>query len=511
MIYSYEKPALTALEAAERIRNGEMSSAEAVQACQTNFERAEPTVHAFISHDADLAFQAAVKSSSDPSADVDSGLLAGIPMGLKDNICTLEMPTTCGSRMLAGYRPPYEATAWKRLREKGAILMGKLNMDEFAMGSTSETSWFGTVRNPIDPRRIAGGSSGGSAAAVAAGSVLYALGSDTGGSVRQPAAYCGVTGMKPTYGAVSRYGLVAYASSLDQIGPIAADALSCAAILAEIAGPDGFDSNARRDPPVRIDQVREFSLAGLRIGLPEELFGAGLEAEVRMLVLNAARSLERAGAIVETVHLAETDLAIPAYYVIACAEASSNLSRYDGVKYGYRPDGAEDLIDLYARSRTEGFGDEVKRRLLLGNFVLSSGFYDAYYRRAVKAREQISLKLDQLFERVDLLLCPTTPDTAPLLGASAGDPLTLYLKDLYTVIPNLAGLPAISVPCGWSGGLPVGMQLIGRRGDDQRVLGAAHAFQQATSHHRLMADGQQAANVADHGSLDYVDKGGMRS
>lgn len=510
MAYYYEKPTLTALEAAEKIRSGQMSSAEAVQTCQAHIERTERTVHAFITRDTDSALLSAARSSADQSGDLAAGLLDGVPMGLKDNICTLEMPTTCGSRMLAGYRPPYEATAWKRLRDKGAILMGKLNMDEFAMGGTSETSWFGTVRNPIDPQRIAGGSSGGSAAAVAAGSVLYALGSDTGGSVRQPAAYCGVTGMKPTYGAVSRYGLVAYASSLDQIGPIAADALSCAAALAEITGPDGFDSNARRDPPVQVDQVREFSLAGLRIGLPEALFGDGLEAVVRTLVLDAARDLERAGAIVEPVRLAGTDLAIPAYYVIACAEASSNLSRYDGVKYGYRPDGAEDLIDLYARSRTEGFGDEVKRRLLLGNFVLSSGFYDAYYKRAVKAREQISRNLDQLFERVDLLLCPTTPDTAPLLGASAGDPLTLYLKDLYTVIPNLAGLPAISVPCGWSGGLPVGMQLIGRRADDQRVLGAAHAFQQVTNHHRSTAARQDFKSGIDSRLSNTVKKGGVQ-
>lgn len=476
----------SAVEAGALIRSGAITPSEAAAYCQSRIEAVEPTVHAFITQDPACARDGVRMADgllSEAERQPDS--LTGVPMGLKDNICTTELPTTCGSRMLADYRPPYDATAWRKLRDNGAVLMGKLNMDEFAMGSTSETSWFGTVRNPLDPARIAGGSSGGPAAAVASGLVFYALGSDTGGSVRQPAAYCGVTGMKPTYGAVSRFGLVAYASSLDQIGPIAMDALSCAAVLSRIAGPDGYDSTARNERPVSLEAVRTFEAGGLRIGLPDGLFGSGLEPAVKALVLDAARQFESGGAVVEPIHLEGTDLAIPAYYVIACAEASSNLSRYDGVKYGYRPPDASDLADLYVRSRSEGFGTEVKRRLLLGNFVLSSGFFDAYYRRAVKARELISRFLDQFFEHHDLLLCPTTPDTAPFLGASKQDPLTLYLKDLYTVIPNLAGLPAISLPCGLTAeGLPVGMQLIGQRDCDQLVLGAAHAYQQMTSHHR---------------------------
>ena len=502
--------AFTAMEAGALIRKGEVSSRDAVMSSLQRMEQTEPMIHAFISRNTEGELDAVLSAAENMSGDRRlNSPLAGLPMAVKDNICTSEMPTTCGSRMLAGYQPPYDATAWKKLRSAGAILMGKLNMDEFAMGSTSETSYFGTVKNPLDPTRIAGGSSGGSAAAVSAGSVFYALGSDTGGSVRQPAAYCGVTGMKPTYGAVSRYGLVAYASSLDQIGPIAADALSCAAVLAQISGPDGFDSTARNDGPISLDAVRAFDVRDLRIGLPDGLFGDGLDPEVKASVLTAARLFEQSGSFVEPFSLEGTELAIPAYYVIACAEAASNLSRYDGVKYGYRPPEALDLAALYSRSRSEGFGTEVKRRLLLGNFVLSSGYYDAYYRRAVKAREWISRMLDQAFERHDLLLCPTTPDTAPSLGASGGDPLTLYLKDLYTVMPNLAGLPAISIPCGFDkSGHPVGMQLIGRRGSDQQVLGAAHAFQQMTNFHRKHRAAAFPGKGQDCDQTDDAVKGG---
>lgn len=490
---------LTALEAGSLVRRGELQPADLAGLCLDRIAAREPDIHAFIQVSAETAAahagQAARQLATGSAPNAPHHPLAGVPMAVKDNICTAGLATTCGSHMLAGYQPPYDATAWARLRASGAVLLGKLNMDEFAMGSTSETSWFGAVRNPLDTGRIAGGSSGGSAAAVASGEAFYALGSDTGGSVRQPAAYCGVTGFKPTYGRVSRYGLVAFASSLDQIGPIARDALSCAAVLAEMAGPDGMDSTALPALPGDIlATVGGFSLAGLRVGLPDELFGDGIDPAVRGALMAAARQFADCGASVESMHLAGTDLAVPAYYVIACAEAASNLSRYDGVKYGYRPQGAADLSELYERSRSEGFGTEVRRRLLLGNFVLSSGFFDAYYRRAVRARERIADAFADAFRGCDLLLCPVTPDTAPLSGASAGDPLSLYLKDLYTVMPNLAGLPAISLPCGHDeAGMPVGLQLIGRHGADLQVLGAAHAFQRATDFHRAIGC-QAAAN-----------------
>jgi aspartyl-tRNA(Asn)/glutamyl-tRNA(Gln) amidotransferase subunit A len=494
--------ACSAIEAGALIRKGDITSTEATRFCQQRIEEAEPHVHAFINHDPECARSSTLAADRLLSAGNEgSSPIIGVPMGLKDNICTTEMPTTCGSKMLEGYQSPYDATAWAKLRSAGAVLLGKLNMDEFAMGSTSETSYFGSVSNPFDSNRIAGGSSGGPAAAVASGEVFYALGSDTGGSVRQPAAYCGVTGFKPTYGAVSRYGLVAYASSLDQIGPIATDAISCAAIFAHIIGQDGFDSTACASQVINLTTVRQFQIQGLRIGLPDALFGSGLDPQVKALVLAAATQYEQAGAIVEPVLIEGTDLAIPAYYVIACAEAASNLSRYDGVKYGYRPPHATDLADLYTRSRSEGFGTEVKRRLLLGNFVLSSGFFDAYYRRAVKARELIGEALAKAFTRFDVILCPTTPDTAPLLGTSQSDPLTLYLKDLYTVIPNLAGLPAISLPCGFSeDGLPVGMQLIGRKGSDQSLLGIAHAYQQMTTHHLRRPESRNNLQHKGYGS-----------
>lgn len=475
----------TAWEVGRLIQAREISTDEAACFCLRRTEQTEPALNAFISRDMAITEQTRQNADRMLQTDMEKDALTGVPMGLKDNICTPELPTTCGSHMLAGYRPPYDATAWQRLRDHGAVLIGKLNMDEFAMGSTNETSWYGAVKNPHDLGRTPGGSSGGCASAVAAGQIFYALGSDTGGSVRQPAAYCGVTGMKPTYGRVSRYGLVAYASSLDQIGILAGDALSCAAVLKNMAGPDGFDSQTKEFAPLDLDRIGQFDGKSLRIGLPDGLFGEGLDPAVQAAVFEAASAFEQAGASVEPVKLPGIDLAIPAYYVLACAEAASNLSRFDGVKYGYRPEKEADLINLYVRTRSEGFGEEVKRRLLLGNFVLSSGFFDAYYRRAVKARDLITRHLTDLFGRYDVLLCPTTPDTAPLLGSSTSDPLTLYLKDIFTVIPNLSGLPAISIPCGQDAQrLPVGFQMIGRWGDDETVLGAAAAYQQWTDHHR---------------------------
>lgn len=416
-----------------------------------------------------------------------SSPLAGVPMAYKDNICTRGIPTTCASKMLEGFIPPYDATVVERLTAAGAVSLGKLNMDEFAMGSTCETSHFGAVKNPWDESRTPGGSSGGAAAAVAGRQVWYAIGSDTGGSIRQPAAHCGVTGFKPSYGAVSRYGLIAYASSLDQMGPIARSAADCAAVLDLMIGRDPRDGTSLDLPPVG---ALNGDLRGKRVGIPDECFGDGLNSEVGRAVLTVAEVLKARGATVERFSLPLTKYAVPTYYILACAEASSNLSRFDGVKYGHRAGEYADLNDLYRRSRTEGFGSEVRRRILLGTFVLSSGYYDAYYVKALKAKALLKAALDAAFRRYDLLLTPVAPTTAPKLGESLSDPLRMYLADIYTVPANLAGLPAISVPCGFDGaGLPIGAQLMGPTMGDKTVLDAAHGYQLETVWHTMAPKG----------------------
>ena len=474
---------LTALELAKALRAGEFTQAEVLSAARARIAAAQPVNNAFIT----------LEEEPLPAADLSASPLAGVPMAYKDNICTRDRRTTCASKILGDFKPPYDATAVERLTAAGAVSLGKLNMDEFAMGSTSETSFYGPVKNPWDPTRVSGGSSGGAAAAVAAGEVWYAIGSDTGGSIRQPAAYCGVTGMKPTYGTVSRYGLIAYASSLDQMGPIARSAADCAAVLDLIQGKDPRDGTSLDAPAGGLLSSLTGDLNGKKIGLPVDCFGEGLDPEVRAAVLAAAEVLKARGAEVEEFALPVMEYVVPTYYIIACAEASSNLSRFDGVKYGWRAEGYEDLGELYAKTRTQGFGTEVKRRILLGTFVLSSGYYDAYYKKALQTKAVIKAAFDDAFTKYDLLLTPVAPTTAPKLGESLSDPLKMYLSDIYTVSVNLAGLPGLSMPCGFDQkGLPIGAQLIGPALGDAAVLNAAYGYQLDTDWHRQTPKGGDA-------------------
>jgi len=470
---------LTALELGAALKRGEVTQGEVIAAAQKEIAREQPRNNAFITVTEGAAANHLAASP-----------LAGVPMALKDNLCTKGVKTSCASKILGEFAPPYDATAVERLAAGGAVCLGKLNMDEFAMGSTSETSYYGPVKNPWDLTRVPGGSSGGAAAAVAAGEVWYALGSDTGGSIRQPAAYCGVTGMKPTYGTVSRYGLIAYASSLDQIGPIARSAADCAAVLDLIRGKDRRDGTSLTGEYPSLLAGLTGDVRGLKIGVPAQCFGQGLDGEVRAAVLAVADVLKGRGATVEEFSLPVMEYAVPTYYIIAAAEASSNLSRFDGVKYGWRASGYEDLTDLYNKTRTQGFGREVKRRILLGTFVLSAGYYDAYYKKALQGKAVIKRAYDEAFGKYDVLLTPVAPTTAPKLGESLSDPLKMYLSDIYTVPVNLAGLPGISVPCGFDGkGLPIGAQLIGPAMGDLAVLNAAHAYQLETDYHRQTPKG----------------------
>ena len=412
-----------------------------------------------------------------------AGPLAGVPAAIKDNMCTEGVRTTCSSRMLENFVPTYTAEAVKNLEQAGVVVIGKTNMDEFAMGSTTETSYFGPTRNPWAPEHVPGGSSGGSCAAVAAEECSFALGSDTGGSIRQPSSFCGVTGLKPTYGTVSRYGLIAYGSSLDQIGPVGKDAADCAAVLEAIASHDPKDSTSMKRDSYDFLSALDEGVRGLRIGIPRDYFGDGLDEEVKCHILEAAKVLESKGAVLEEFDLSLVEYAIPAYYVIASAEASSNLARFDGVKYGYRTPEYEGLHNMYKKSRSEGFGAEVKRRIMLGSFVLSSGYYDAYYLKALKTKALIRQAFDRAFEKYDVILGPAAPGTAPKLGESLSDPLKMYLGDIYTVSVNLAGLPGITVPCGTDGkGLPIGMQLIGDCFQERKILRAAHAYEQTRAY-----------------------------
>ena len=472
---------LSALELGRAIRAGEVSAVEAVEASLAAMDARERTLNAFITRTGQRALERAKRY------DGTGGPLAGVPYALKDNLCAEGVLTTCASRMLKDFIPPYTAHAAQKLEQAGGLLMGKTNMDEFAMGATSETSCFGPVRNPWKLTHTPGGSSGGSAAAVAAGEVWYALGTDTGGSVRQPAACCGLTGLKPTYGTVSRYGLVAYASSFDQIGPICRTAEDCAAVLDAIRGRDVRDSTCRGGDYPDLLQGLNGDIRGLRIGLPTACFEAPLSDGVRGPVLAAAEVLRAGGAAVEECLLPELEQAVASYYVLACAQASSNLGRYDGVRCGLAADGTS-VEERMLRSRSLGFGQEVKNRILLGTFALSRGYYDRYYRKALAARERLKAAFDRLFERYDLLLTPVMPDTAAPLGVSLDDPARMYLADVYTVCANLAGLPALSMPCGFADGLPVGVQLMAPAMAEGTLLRAAFAYQRDTDWHRRRPD-----------------------
>ena len=406
-----------------------------------------------------------------------------MPVAIKDNMCTKGLLTTCSSKILYNFVPTYTAEAVLNLEKAGAVILGKTNMDEFAMGSTTETSAYGVTKNPWNTGHVPGGSSGGSCAAVAAEECSYALGSDTGGSIRQPSSFCGVTGIKPTYGTVSRYGLIAYGSSLDQIGPIAKDVTDCATILEAIASHDVKDSTSVQREDYDFTSALVDDVRGMKIGIPRDYFGDGLDPEVKVAVLGAAKKLEEKGAIVEEFDLSLVEYAIPAYYVIACAEASSNLARFDGVKYGYRTEQYDGLHNMYKKTRSEGFGAEAKRRIMLGSFVLSSGYYDAYYLKALRTKALIKQAFDKAFEKYDVILGPAAPTTAPKLGASLSDPLKMYLGDIYTISVNLAGLPGITLPCGTDqSGLPIGLQLIGDCFAEKKIIRAAYTYEQTRSY-----------------------------
>ena len=495
---------MNAIELSNSIKSKKLSVAEAVGAYINTIKNTDGEYNAFIS----LAEDDALDRAKTVQAKIDAGEalspLAGVPIGVKDNISTMGIKTTCASKMLAGYTPVFNATAVDRLEQAGMVVVGKLNMDEFAMGGSTETGAFGPVRNPWDVSRVAGGSSGGSAAAVAAREVPLTLGSDTGGSIRQPCAFCGVTGIKPTYGAVSRYGLVAFASSLDQIGPIGKDIDDCAAMLSIISGQDGRDNTCVIEKPFDLGTAPAHTpappnLHNTKIGLPHNYLESGIDDEVKNSILSAAKDFESAGASVEEFDMPLMDYIIPAYYVIACAEASSNLSRYDGLKYGYRSEGAETLSEVYRLSRSEGFGIEVKRRIMLGSFVLSSGYYDAYYKKALQTRALVKDAYSKLFGRFDMLLSPVAPTTAYRLGENVGDPVKMYMGDIYTASVNLAGLPAVSLPCGFDGqGLPIGFQLVGDAFSEEKLVWAAQAYQQITDHH-TKKPGDVAASAQKQG------------
>lgn len=474
---------LTAVELGKKIKAGEVTVKEAVTEALDAIEKKERTVSSFVTVDREGALKRAEEVQKQIDDGTLTGPLAGVPVAIKDNMCTKGMLTTCSSRILYNFKPTYTAEAVKNLEEAGAVILGKTNMDEFAMGSTTETSAYGVTKNPWNTEHVPGGSSGGSCAAVAAEECSFALGSDTGGSIRQPSSFCGVTGIKPTYGTVSRYGLIAYGSSLDQIGPVAKDVTDCATILEAIASYDKKDSTSIRREDLDFTSALVDDVKGMKIGIPKDYFGEGLDPEVKEAVLGAAKKLEEKGAIVEKFDLSLVEYAIPAYYVIACAEASSNLARFDGVKYGYRTEEYDGLHNMYKKTRSEGFGPEVKRRIMLGSFVLSSGYYDAYYLKALRTKALIKKAFDEAFAKYDVILGPAAPTTAPKIGASLSDPIKMYLGDIYTISVNLAGLPGISLPCGKDkNGLPIGLQLIGDCFKEKNIIRAAYAFEQTRSY-----------------------------
>lgn len=471
---------LTAVSLGKKIKEKEISVREALDAVFAQIDQTEDRYHAYVTLDKEGAYKQADAVQEKIDKGELTGALAGVPVAIKDNMCTKGLLTTCSSKILENYIPTYTASAVQNLTDAGCVIIGKTNMDEFAMGSTTETSAYGVTKNPWNTEHVPGGSSGGSCAAVAAGEVPMALGSDTGGSIRQPSSFCGVTGMKPTYGTVSRYGLIAYGSSLDQIGPVAKDVTDCAALLQTVASYDAKDATSmKRDDYDFMSALKE-DVSDLKIGIPNSCFGEGLDPQVKESILKAADVLKARGAEVEYFDLDLIDYAIPAYYVIASAEASSNLERFDGVKYGFRAKEYEGLHDMYKKSRSEGFGPEVKRRIMLGSFVLSSGYYDAYYLKALRTKALIKKEFDRAFEKYDMILSPAAPSTAPRLGESLSDPLQMYLGDIYTVSVNLAGLPGITVPCGMDDkGLPIGMQLIGDCFSEKKLFRAAYTYEQA--------------------------------
>lgn len=468
-----------------RLASKQLSVAELVDASLSRIAETDGKIGAFLTLNEENARKEAAALDAALAQGGERGLLFGIPAGIKDNIVTEGLRTTCGSKFLDNYDPIYDATVVTKLRAAQSVTVGKLNMDEFAMGGSNENSAYRPVRNPWALDRVPGGSSGGSAAAVAAGQAYFTLGSDTGGSIRQPAAYCGVVGLKPTYGLVSRFGLVAFASSLDQIGPITKNVEDSAYVLQAIAGHDGRDStSANVDIPDYLSALTG-DVRGLKIGVPKEYMGKGIDPQVKERVLEALKVFESMGAEWEEISLPHTDYAIATYYLLASSEASSNLARFDGVRYGVRADNPANLLDLYRKSRSEGFGSEVKRRIMLGTYALSSGYYDAYYKKAQQVRTLIKRDFDQAFEKYDLIIGPTAPTPAFKIGEQVGDPLTMYLNDICTIPVSLAGVPAISVPCGMADGLPVGLQIIGKHFDETTVLRAAHAYESQTGFHSL--------------------------
>jgi aspartyl-tRNA(Asn)/glutamyl-tRNA(Gln) amidotransferase subunit A len=469
-----------------------VSSVELATLFLDRIERLNPTLNAFITIDREKTLVQA--SQADETRKVGAGdtvtnPLHGIPLAHKDIFCTQGWRTTCGSKMLANFVSPYDAHVVERMANSGMVMLGKLNMDEFAMGSSNETSYFGAVKNPWDMTRVPGGSSGGSAAAIAARMAPAATGTDTGGSIRQPAALCGLTGIKPTYGVVSRYGMIAFASSLDQAGPMAKSAEDCALMLSAMAGFDSRDSTSLERPAEDYSRDLAMPLAGLKIGLPKEFFGDGMDDDVRAVVEAALDEYRKLGAITVDVSLPNSALSVPAYYVIAPAEASSNLSRFDGVRYGYRAPEYTDLNDMYSKTRAQGFGAEVKRRILIGTYVLSHGYYDAYYLQAQKIRRLIAADFTEAFTQCDVIMGPTSPSVAFAFGAKNADPVQMYLSDIYTISTNLAGLPGMSLPCGFGNHhMPVGLQIIGRWFDEAKMLNVAHQYQQATDWHKRMPE-----------------------
>lgn len=463
----------------------EVSAAEITKAVFQRIDQVEDKVKSYITLTREQAETQAAEVDKKLAAGEAIGPLEGIPLALKDNLCTEGILTTCASKMLENFVPPYTATAVQKLYDANLVLVGKTNMDEFAMGSSTETSNFHLTHNPWDIERVPGGSSGGSASAVAAGQAIVSLGTDTGGSIRQPAAYCGVVGMKPTYGAVSRYGAVPFASSLDQIGPITKDVTDMAYMLNAICGHDPLDSTSANLQHPDFTKYLVNDIKGLKIGVPKEYLAEGIDAQVKNCIKEAITKLTELGAHVEETSLPHTDYAMPTYYLLATAEASSNLARYDGVSYGFRAADAEDVVDMFKRSRSQGFGDEVKLRIMLGTYSLSAGYYDAYYLKALKVRTLIKQDFDQALEKFDLLLGPTSPSTAFKIGELIHDPIQMYLQDICTIPVNLAGLPAISLPCGLVNNLPVGLQLIGKAFDEGTLLRVAYTFEQNTEYHRL--------------------------
>jgi aspartyl-tRNA(Asn)/glutamyl-tRNA(Gln) amidotransferase subunit A len=474
---------LTAVELGKKIQAKETNAVEAVQAVLAQIDKMDDTIHSYVTVDKEGAMERAKKVQKQIEEGAINGPLAGVPVAIKDNMCTEGILTTCSSKILENFYPTYTAEAVLNLEKAGAIVVGKTNMDEFAMGSTTETSAYGVTRNPWNTEHVPGGSSGGSCTAVSANECFFALGSDTGGSIRQPSSFCGVTGIKPTYGTVSRYGLIAYGSSLDQIGPVAKDVTDCSTILETIASYDKKDSTSYKRDSYDFTSALVDDVKGMKIGIPKGYFGEGLDKEVSDAVMAAAKELEKKGVILEEFDLGLIDYAIPAYYVIADAEASSNLARFDGVKYGYRAEDYNGLHSMYKKTRSEGFGAEVKRRIMLGSFVLSSGYYDAYYLKALRTKALIKQEFDKAFSKYDMILGPAAPTTAPKIGSSLSDPIKMYLGDIYTISVNLAGLPGISVPCGVdSKGLPIGVQLIGDCFQEKKILRAAYAFEQTRSY-----------------------------